>query len=239
MAVTNATSRPDAGSAREVPAWDLPTRVFKWTLVLLVVAAPLTRWNGDVTLLWHKFVGYALLIAILWRVLWGFAGGTTARWRTFLVWPWTAARYLWDKVQGRPVDYLGHNPLGGYMTVALLALVGTQAVLGLFATDGIITEGALAHLVDAGTARRLTGLHHLLARVLLALVLVHVTVNALASMGGGNELLGITTGTKPRGAYVDADANVGGSNSVALALLALSTAVVLGVLVVFGQNPFN
>lgn len=239
MAVTSATSKPDAGHAREVPAWDLPTRVFKWTLVLLVVAAPLTRWNGDVTLLWHKFVGYALLIAILWRVLWGFAGSKTARWSTFLVWPWTAARYLWDQVQGRPAIYLGHNPLGGYMVVALLTVVGAQAVLGLFSTDGIITEGALAHLVEPGTARRLTGLHHLLARVLLALVLVHVTVNALSSMGGGNELLGITTGTKPRAAYADAEANVGGSNLVALALLAVSTAVVLGGLVIFGQNPFN
>lgn len=223
----------------EVRAWDLPTRLFKWTLVALVCAAPLTKWYGDVMLLAHKLTGYAILILLVWRVIWGFVGGTTARWSAFLVWPWQAVAYLRKKASGETPAYLSHNPLGGYMVVALMGLTGAIALAGLFATDGIISDGPFAHLVSESLSKRLTGWHHWLGQALLALVLLHGTLNLVLAIGGGSELPAMIHGRKPRAVYADASETAGGSLARAGIVLVVAAAIVLVPLALFGQSPFR
>jgi cytochrome b len=223
---------------RHVAAWDLPTRLFKWSLVLLVIAAPLTKWYGDVTLLAHKMVGYAILTLVLWRVLWGFAGSTTARFATFVK-PFAVFGYVADVARGRHPRYLGHNPAGALVILAFLAVLAIQATTGLFATDDIIVDGPLKGYVAHATSKWLTGIHDVLPRLLLALVAVHVLANVLYSVFGDNLILAMLSGRKSAAAYRDVQENAGGSNLRALVLLALSAAFVYGALALFGSSPFR
>ena len=94
------------GAAPRVRAWDLPTRLFHWLLALLILTAYLTRKNtGD--LAWHKWTGYAILVLVVFRILWGFAGSSTSRFSSFLYGPIAALRYGLDFLLRRRGDSFG------------------------------------------------------------------------------------------------------------------------------------
>ncbi|HEX5093389.1 MAG TPA: cytochrome b/b6 domain-containing protein, partial [Burkholderiales bacterium] len=157
-----------------VKVWDLPVRAAHWALVLLFAFQLLTASLGDAFIDWHMRSGYAILAVVLFRVLWGFAGSTTARFASFLARPadaWRFGRRLWAR---RAEAMAGHNPLGGWMVVALLAALLVQVGTGLFSNDGIATEGPLARLLPPGLSDRVTTLHHWNFRILLMLAGVHV-----------------------------------------------------------------
>ena len=92
----------------------------------------------------HRWNGHAILVLIVFRLLWGVAGSSTSRFSAWLWWPWTAAGYGLRLLRGETPLYLTHNPLGSYMILALLGAVTTQAVLGLFTVEhNDITAGPL------------------------------------------------------------------------------------------------
>src|SRR6185437_194664 len=96
-------STPD----RHVRAWDLPTRLFHWALVLAIADGYVSRHYGDSDFLWHKWNGYAVLTLVVFRVIWGFVGGSTARFGAFFPTPLSMLRYgLGLFRQGAP-RYLG------------------------------------------------------------------------------------------------------------------------------------
>jgi len=157
-----------------VRVWDLPVRLVHWALVLLVAFQVLSANLGEALIEWHLRSGYAILVLVLFRLLWGFAGSGTARFSSFLTRPAEALRFgrrLWSR---RAQAVAGHNPLGGWMVVALLAALLVQVGTGLFANDGIATEGPLAGLIPAGLSDRVTTLHRWNFRVLLLLAAAHV-----------------------------------------------------------------
>jgi cytochrome b len=228
------------GKAAQVGAWDGPTRLFKWTLVVLVCAAPLTKWYGDFTLLQHKLVGYSILTLVLWRVLWGVFGGSTARFSSFVRAPWAAGRYALDLVRGKHRSFLGHNPLGAYMVLALLAVLTVQAVTGLFATDDIVVDGPFRPFVTYATSKFLTGIHDVLPRLLLALVIVHVLANLAYTFLKGENLIGaMVTGKKPARIYEDQVQAAPGSWAVAALLLVVAAGVVFGAVGLLGTSAFR
>jgi cytochrome b len=112
-----------------VPVWDVPTRLIHWLIVALVAASWWTGENGHMD--WHRYSGYGLLGLVVFRVYWGIAGASTARFRQFVRGPRVIASYL----RGRWETLPGHNPLGAISAVVLLALLLAQIVLGLFAVD--------------------------------------------------------------------------------------------------------
>ena len=156
-----------------VKVWDLPVRLVHWALVALlafqIVSAKVGGWLID----WHLISGYAILVLVLFRVLWGFAGSTSARFGSFLAPPAVALRFASQLLARRAQAYAGHNPLGGWMVLALLASLLVQVGTGLFANDGIATEGPLAALVSIEVSDRLTTLHRWNLRMLLVLAVVH------------------------------------------------------------------
>ncbi len=97
---------------------------------------------------WHMYAGYTVLGLVLFRLLWGVAGSHYARFSEFVYSPTSTLRYTRQLLQHREPHYLGHNPLGGWMVVALLLLAAAQAGTGLFANDEIFTEGPLAQLIS-------------------------------------------------------------------------------------------
>jgi len=155
--------------------WDLPTRLFHWALVVLIALQYATGEFHFLDMQWHFRFGYATLALIAFRVLWGFCGSQTSRFSDFLRGPRAVLRYLRDSVSTNPQTHVGHNPLGGWSVLALLACVAVQSVSGLFASDDIDTDGPLvAHVSDA-TVNLMTRVHHWNENVLLILVCLHVS----------------------------------------------------------------
>src|SRR5690606_27940595 len=117
----------------------------------------------------------------VFRVIWGFTGTSTARFRSFFYWPWTAASYGIDFLLRRPRHFLGHNPLGGSVVLAMLALVGLQGVLGLISYDDHDSNagGPLSGKVSDAVWAAATSWHVFLFDVLLAIIALHILANAL------------------------------------------------------------
>ncbi len=168
-------SHPDEialGERREV-AWDLPTRVFHWLLAILFVTCLLSGRAGRFDI--HFLAGKSLLILILARIAWGFLGSETSLFRNVIPAPGVLRDYVVKILKGIPDNHSGHNPLGGLSVIAMLALLALQACLGLFAigADGYL-EGPLAFLVSYEAARNAAEFHHIVARTLFFLVLLHI-----------------------------------------------------------------
>lgn len=161
-------------SGTSMAVWDLPVRLFHWSLVVLLVIAWSTAQAGLSWMTYHLWAGYAVLTLILFRLLWGMFGSRYARFSDFIAPPGAAWRYAQQLAAGRHPFYLGHNPLGGYMVVLLLMLVLIQVGTGLFATDDILVAGPLADRVPGRISRLLTGLHKLNVNILIAAVTAHV-----------------------------------------------------------------
>lgn len=149
--------------------WDLPTRLFHWSLVVLVVAAFITAKIGGNAMVWHGRLGLAILGLLVFRLVWGFVGSTYARFFQFVRGPGAIFAYLRGQWQG-----LGHNPLGAFSVLALLGVLAAQAATGLFANDDIAFEGYLVPLIGSSASGEITGIHHLLEKLLMALVALHV-----------------------------------------------------------------
>ncbi len=111
-----------------VKVWDSAVRVFHWSLVLFFVIAYFT---GEDESEWHIYTGYAVLALISFRVLWGFIGTRYARFTQFIYSPSTVLSYTKSLLARNPKRYLGHNPLGGYMVIALLVTLFAVTLSGL------------------------------------------------------------------------------------------------------------
>lgn len=214
-----------------VAVWDLPTRLFHWTLAILVGMAWVTRKYGDDGLFWHTLNGYAVLILVVWRILWGFVGSSTSRFSSFFTWPWHAARYGFDFALRRPRHFLGHNPLGGTMVLALLGVVGLIGTLGLFAYDDHDSNagGPLYSKVSDATWAAAAHWHHKIFDGLLLLILVHVAAAFLYLVWKRENLVrAMVTGRKPAMNYEDQrEARLAGGGR-AILCLAAAAAIVLG-----------
>ncbi|MFO1371240.1 MAG: cytochrome b/b6 domain-containing protein [Candidatus Competibacteraceae bacterium] len=157
-----------------VKVWDLPTRLFHWTLVALMAAQWLTAEN-DSTMNYHVVGGYAVLVLVLFRLIWGFVGSDTVRFSDFVRGPGAALGYAKVLLRGETPLYLGHNPMGGWSIMALLTLLLIQAGTGLFANDDIMLEGPLYQWVSKGTSDWLTTVHKINFNLLLLVIVVHIS----------------------------------------------------------------
>ena len=157
-----------------VYVWDLPVRLFHWVLVGLVAFCWWSGEEGGVMLKYHMWSGYGIFGLLLFRLGWGFVGTRYARFAAFVHGPRqviASLAALWDR---KPLDAAGHNPLGGWMVLALLAVLAVQVGTGLFANDDLFNEGPLYAQVTKALSDRLTAIHHLNFEVLAVLVAIHV-----------------------------------------------------------------
>lgn len=152
------------------PVWDLPTRLFHWLLAGLIAFSwwSVTYHHTD----WHIWSGIAILTLLIFRLLWGFVGSSTARFRSFVRGPASVFAYLRDPGSWR---YAGHTPLGALSVLALLLLTAAQVGLGLIAEDDDgIYAGPLARLVSIDTSDKAREIHETLFWVLLGFIALHV-----------------------------------------------------------------
>jgi cytochrome b len=166
--------------------WDLPTRLFHWTLVVLVGLSWWSAENDQQEL--HLYLGYGVLSLLLFRIGWGLAGSSTARFSSFVRGPGAVVRYVRNRFHW---PLAGHAPLGALSVLALLAMLFVIVGTGLFAADedGLFS-GPLAYLVSVGVSDTMTGLHEKLFDVLLVLIGLHVAAILLYRLALGRNLLG-------------------------------------------------
>ena len=224
-----------------VRAWDLPTRLFKWSLVLLVANAWITRQGGDPWITWHIWNGYALLVLLVFRLLWGVVGSSTAVFSAWVTWPWRAVTYGLELARGKAPRFLSHNPLGGWMIVLLLALLTFQGVSGLFTVDSNGVYGGPFANLDFGdptaVQRFMSRWHHWLYYVVLAFATVHVAVNLIYQFAKGDPVVeAMVTGRKPALPFVDQAEMVAprAMGLRALICLAAAASIVFGGVKLFG-----
>lgn len=169
--------------AATVKIWDPFVRAFHWSLVASFAVAWLTA--EDVRVL-HEWAGYAAGALIGLRLVWGIMGTRYARFRQFIRSPGTVAAYLRDIATGREARYLGHNPAGGLMILALLATMAAVAASGWMMTT------------DAGFGVEwVEELHEFLASVMLGLVGLHLLGVVVASLRHRENLVrAMVTGRK-------------------------------------------
>ncbi|MBK1664204.1 cytochrome B [Rhodospirillum rubrum] len=163
-----------AERTRTVAVWDLPTRVFHWVLVLLLIVLYASG-EGWLPMSVHMLAGEAVLALVIYRVLWGLVGSPSSRFTHFVRGPKGVISYLKAMAKGAP-EPLAHNPVGALMVLGLLTLLTLLAVTGLFSTDDIATDGPLASLVSSSTMKTFTFVHKTLFNVILALIALHILV---------------------------------------------------------------
>jgi len=162
----------------KILVWDLPLRLFHWLLVALVIVSVISAEVGGNAMQIHMLSGYTILALVLFRILWGFAGSTHARFASFVRGPAAVIAYLRGLPRNEAGQHLGHNPAGAWSVILMLALLLLQAATGLFANDDISTEGPLAKLVSKTLSDRITGIHQF--NVVLLYVLIGLHLSAVA-----------------------------------------------------------
>ncbi|MBS0571508.1 MAG: cytochrome b/b6 domain-containing protein [Proteobacteria bacterium] len=209
---------------KSIRLWDLPTRAFHWSLAVLIALQYATGEFHFLDMRWHFWFGYATLALVAFRVLWGFAGSQTSRFADFVRGPAAVWRYLRAQASTNPQRHLGHNPLGGWSVLVLLASIAVQAVSGLFSSDDIDTDGPLAARVSDHTVKFMTRVHHWNENVLLILVGLHIVAVVLYLLVKRDNLVApMLTGRK---AAVDARPLRFASAWLALVLFVLCIAAV-------------
>lgn len=168
--------------------WDLPLRLVHWSVVALFATM---WWSAEVDQ-WdiHRYAGYLLAGVMVFRVYWGLAGASNARFSNMFSRPghvWQYARHLFKRHYGASA---GHNPLGAYSALLLITLLCLQVVLGLFAIDVDGWEGGpFSDYVSFDTARWCAQWHEIVFNLLLALVCLHIAAVGYYWLWRGQNLL--------------------------------------------------
>ncbi len=147
------------GLMQRVRIWDLPTRLFHWALVICVVFSVVSAKIGGNAMVWHMRSGYTVLALVAFRILWGIVGGRWSRFSSFFYSPAALMRYLSN--EPLPGDHfeVGHNPLGAFSVLAMLAWILLQISTGLIADDEIATTGPLIRFVSGKVSEIGTAYH--------------------------------------------------------------------------------
>lgn len=160
-------------TVRTLRVWDLPTRLFHWTLVLAVAGLVVSGNVGGNWMEWHLRMGYLVLGLLVFRLIWGLIGGHWSRFSSFVRGPAAVLSYL--RGTGTPADRVGHNPLGALSVLAMLLVLSLQVGSGLMSDDEIAFAGPLTRFLDYDTISAATNYHKEIGKLLLiALVVLHV-----------------------------------------------------------------
>jgi len=207
--------KSDNGPVKEhVLVWDIPTRIFHWTIVVLVAVSWFSADRGFMRV--HLWSGLTLLALLLFRVLWGLFGSTTARFVDFLHPPRKVVAYLRGHEK---VLYAGHNPAGGWMVAVMIGVLLAQALTGLFSNDGLHFTGPLALWVSEDVSTRITGLHGTIFNLILVLVWLHVVAVGFYLLVKNHNLVGAMFTGKKHSRHVPAGLNLSFTRLYIAALL--------------------
>ncbi len=213
--------RADVGAVRQSKVWDLPVRLFHWSLAAAFLGAFVTNRLGVSYFKYHVWCGYAVIVLVTFRILWGFVGTYHAQFRHFLRGPIATSRYALNLVRGRASHHLGHNPLGAWMVVFLLIALGVQAVSGLYGDDEIFNTGPLVGYVTKDMSLWLTSLHRHLFYWIAGAIALHVLAIVAHRIFDKSDLVKAMITGRKQGRY-DGNANSISSSRTWVALVLIA-----------------
>ena len=225
--VQHLSSPAQAGSQGSIRIWDVPVRLFHWSVALAVAVAGITGWLLPVNWLGlHLIAGGAIALLLLLRLVWGFSGSAYSRFASFAIQPSNVIAHLKDLRSPHPHREPGHNPLGALMVIALMLTLAAIVLSGALVLGGAFKQGPFKSLVSFAAGWQARELHELFAYGLLALVAGHLggvifesrrtQENLAASMVTGRKRAGfaqplLTTAARPVAAAVAALLLAGGA----------------------------
>lgn len=168
--------------------WDSPTRIYHWVQACLFTALCVTGFVGEGP---HATLGIALSVLLIWRLIWGFVGSQTSRFRHFIASPSSVVKYLSGKHKH---DGVGHNPAGGLMVLVMLSLLLFQCFIGLSQAgyfDEYISEDSWLYDIDL-----LANLHLYGAYLLIGLVGLHLMAIVVYTLRGQPLIKAMVTGRR-------------------------------------------
>ena len=179
--------------------WDLPTRLFHWGFVVSIVGAYISGERRAIDA--HEYFGLAACGLLVFRLIWGFVGHETARFKNFLKSPRLIFAYLTEILRRQTTPHAGHNPLGALAVIALLGLMGAMSVTGLWTGDDILYEAPLTTLAP-DLAAPMGAWHQRLHVLVIPLVALHGLALLVHRLWLGEKLVsrmvsGGDTGTLP------------------------------------------
>lgn len=220
-----------------IKVWDLPVRIFHWLLVLAVLGAYISDEAGIEYFVYHLWCGYAVVILVSFRILWGIVGTYHARFLNFLRTPSHTVRYGLDLVSNKESHYTGHNPLGAWMVIVLLTALLAQGITGLFGNDEILNFGPLYGYVSNELSLKLTSIHRQLFDLLAAAVAIHVLAVIFHLVIKKENLINaMLTGRKPR-SQINSSVEIQSSRLWLAALLLIGLCALLAWLVGHAPEP--
>jgi cytochrome b len=203
--------------------WDLPVRLAHWLLVVAVAGSWISHYAGVQWFGVHRACGYTVLVLVVFRVAWGFAGTLHARFASFVRGPRAVVAFVRGGLRG---EHPGHNPVGGWSVLAMLIVLALQAVSGLFANDEISSSGPLYGWLSHAASNRWTRVHHLNSDVMIVLIVAHLLAIAWYVWMRRTPLVrAMLTGRKP--ANATSAATVGRTPWVRAALIVLAACAAL------------
>lgn len=213
---------------QKLKVWDLPTRLFHWTLVLSIAFMWYSADTGGNMLVWHLRCGLFILALLIFRLCWGFWGSDTARFTQFVRGPTQIQRYLRGQLSEN--EQPGHNPLGALMVLALIGGLLFQVTTGLFSADEntFLNNGYLNHLVSSAIGTQLRTIHMAFFNFLLLLIAIHISTVVFYKLVKKHDLIKpMVTGYK----YLEGQLPVLAFANAAKLLLALAVAMAAVVLI--------
>ena len=219
-----------AASDLKGAVWDLPTRLFHWLLVALIAFSWWTAEEHFYDL--HLWSGIGILTLVLFRLLWGLLGSSTARFANFVKGPASVLDYVRGGWRG-----IGHTPLGALSVVALLAVITIQVGLGLFASDedGLLL-GPLSGFISPDASEEVAEIHDSFFNVLLVVIGIHVAAVLFYWIGKRQNLIGpMVTGR----AELDPDTEPMRPGKGWVAVACLLAAIAVSRWVLAGLPPFG
>jgi cytochrome b len=192
--MTDPLGTPSAAS-RDVKVWDPLLRITHWSFLLII---PMMWWTAENSK-WalHRRTGLVLLGLLVFRLLWGFLGPETARFSSFVKGPGEVIAYLRGAFSDAATR-IGHSPIGGWSTLALLGAMLLQVSMGLFAGDPYDgMTGPLNPLVGVMTADTITELHETFFWVIAGLIGLHLAAITFYAVKGNDLLSPMVSGDRP------------------------------------------
>ena len=222
------------GGNEERLVWDLPLRVFHWSLVLCFVGSYVTAKLGFDYRQQHFWFGYTLMGLLIFRLMWGVVGTRHARFSTVFTALGRVRQYVRNLSAGNESSAAGHNPLGALSVIALLVLLILQVVSGLFMDDDILYAGPWMHTVSGDIQDIMETIHTTAVNALLALVVLHLVAVAYYSLIRRKKIIGAMITGKAR---VSADQAIANSRLLLAVILGSLTAALVYWLVVVAPPP--
>ena len=179
---------------KAVNVWDLPTRLFHWLLAISVGTNLIVEPRGDWQFPVHVTAGCTALALVLFRIVWGLIGSAHSRFADFVRSPRLVLQHLRDLLKLRQKPHTGHNPLGGWMVVALMAMVLATATTGLFSATRRGMGGPFAGVIGG---EGLSDVHETLGNLMIFLIILHLFGVALHYLVARDNIIGaMITGRK-------------------------------------------